>query len=398
MIGIFAMNKILSVHLGVEGYGEFNIIKKTATVLAYVMIGGMGIALPRYLSIYRVQNAVIKEKIFFTAALVVVLCLSLITTVVVTMFKQPIMNFIFNNTPKQDYFAPLLLYAFSSCISVYLFSFFRGKGNYVKSNLTQWAVQILLLAGCFFTFVSLAFVFYLWSFTVIAYSLHYLLKELASFKKEMSNVFKNIVKPVKQLLQYGLPRTVGDFLLFSFAAYPLIAINRKFGMAVAGLFSVAVAINTMIIPLFSFMGAILLQRTSESYAANNIKPLLRIINKIAWGYVTMAVAMAIIITCFSPFIICTFFDSNFLEASPICTVISWSLIPNAIYLLLRNPLDALSVFPHNTFNLLVCFVALAVGMHYADTVKSFCSVYLLSYVVMAIMSWISWTVCKKQLT
>jgi O-antigen/teichoic acid export membrane protein len=397
MGGVFAINKILSIRLGVEGFGEFNIIKRTATVLAYVMIGGMGIALPRYLSVYRVQNMVIKEKIFFTSTLLIVFCLSFAVAILAIIFKQSILKFIFGNIPQQDYFLPLLLYAFSLCISTCLFQFFRGKGNFVKSSLTQLLAQMLLLAGCFFTFVSLSFVFYLWSFSVITYSLYYLLLELASFKKEMQSIFKNIAEPVKQLLRYGLPRTVGDFLLFSFAAYPLIAINHRFDTTVAGLFSVAIAINTMITPLFSFMGTILLPRTSASYATNNIKPMLRIINKIALGYVLLALAMAIIITCFSPVIIRIFFDNNFLEASPMCIIISWALIPNAIYLLLRNPLDALSVFPHNTFNLLVSFVVLAVGMHYADTAKTFCGVYLLSYVVIAIMSCISWTVCKKRL-
>lgn len=392
----FAVNKIISVRLGLEGYGEFSIIKKTASVLGLVMICGMGIALPRYLSMHRIKKAALEEKTFFTASFIIVLCVSLTIALVVILFRQAAFSFIFDNMPKYEYLAPLLLYSFSICISTYLFSFFRGKGKYIQSNFAHIVVQGLMLAGCFFTFVNLIFVFYVWSFSIIAYSLYYLLNETWHFRKDLVNILKNITKPTKHLLQYSIPRTLGDFFLFSFAAYPLIIINGKAGLSETGLFSAAVTINTMITPLFSFVGTILLQRTSESYAANNIRPMVQIINKMLCGYIGIALVSAFIITFMSPFIIRLFFASDFLEAVPICMIISWSLVPNAVYLLLRNPLDALSVFPHNTLNLFLSFAVLAIGLHYTDTVEGFSYTYLLSYVLMALISFSSWLYVKNK--
>lgn len=56
MCSALGINKILSEILGVEGYGQYSIIKKSSAVLSFMMLGGMGITLPRFLSSYLAEN------------------------------------------------------------------------------------------------------------------------------------------------------------------------------------------------------------------------------------------------------------------------------------------------------------------------------------------------------
>jgi O-antigen/teichoic acid export membrane protein len=395
MASTFLVNKILSIKLGVEGYGEYSIIKKTATVLALVMIGGMGIALPRYLSIYRTKKDEANVNRFFIASVIVTVFFSAVVFLCIVLLQKPILSGMFNGDIKDYYLWPLLLYSFSICISTFVFSFYRGLGNVVMFNVAQIIVQTLLFFGCLFSFVSLTFVFYLWSVSVILYSLYYLMRKFIDIKKGYTRVVNGITGAVKQLLRYGASRMIGDFLLFSFAAFPLIMINHKVGIVAAGLFSAAVTINTMITPLFSFVGSVLLQYTSENLARENLKPMVHIINKLCLLYIAIAVVAAVIITCLTSAIILIFFDRTFLDAVPVCLIVVWAIIPNAFYLLLRNPLDALSVFPYNALNLLISFIVLAIGMYFASTIEEFGYSYLLSYIIMAILSMISWLHVKK---
>jgi O-antigen/teichoic acid export membrane protein len=395
MASTFLVNKFLSIKLGVDGYGEYSIIKKTASVLALVMIGGMGIALPRYLSICRIKKDKIEENKLFIASIIIIVLFSMIVFLCISLFQRPFLKFIFNGDIKYHYVLPLLLYSFALCISTYVFSFFRGKGNMLKFNTTQIIVQILLFAGCLFVFMGLTFAFYLWSISIIFFSLFYLVKEFTNIKKKYVKAIKKITISVKQLLRYGIPRMIGDFLLFSFAALPLIAINNKAGIVASGLFSSAVTINSMITPLFSFIGSILLQYTSENLAGENLKPMMIIINKLCLLYMSIAIVAVIMISCLTSFIIIIFYDHSFLDAAPICSIVAWAIIPNAFYLLLRNPLDAISIFPYNTLNLFISFIILVIGMYFASTIKEFSYSYLLSYIVLAILTLVSWLYVKK---
>lgn len=396
MLLIFSFNKILSIFLGVEGYGQYSIIRKSATVIGYMMIGGMGIALPRYLSIYRIKNDDAGEKTFFTASSILVIGLSVFLFLLLFIFRKPIIGFIFDNNVSQPYFIPLMLHAFALCITTYLFSFFRGKGNYVMFNAAQLIVQGLMLAGCLLVFKGVIFLFYLWSIALILYALYFLVKEWWKNRNYWGVIAPQLSNTLKQLARYGMTRMAGDFLLFSLAAFPVIMVNRQFNLMVTGLFSAAVTINTMITPLFSFVGMILLQRTSEGYASKNLRPMFTMIRRFAWIFMTFAVIAALIITFAAPWILSLFFDHNYIQSASLCAIISWSLLPKSIYYLLRNPIDALSVFPYNTINVGIGFVALIAGSLLVNTIHGFCFVYLFAHVLLALSTLLSWWYLKKQ--
>jgi O-antigen/teichoic acid export membrane protein len=364
--------------------------------MGYIMIGGMGIALPRYLSIYRVKKDTVGEKTFFTASSIVLLGLSIFLLILLFLFRQPITCFIFDNNVSDSYFIPLVLYAFALCITAYLFSFFRGNGNYIMFNMAQLIVQGIMLAGCLLVFKGVSFLFYVWSSALILYALYFLIREWWKNRNYWVFIKPGLSNALKQLMRYGMPRMAGDFLLFSFAAFPIIMVNRQFNLMTTGLFSAAIMINTMITPLFSFVGTILLQRTSESYASKNLRPMFSMIRNIMCLFIVFATIAALIITFAAPFILSIFFDHNYVNSSSLCAILSWSLLPQSIYFLLRNPIDALSVFPYNTVSVGIGFGTLVVGSLLVDTIHGFCFVYLLAHLLLALLTLLSWIHVKKQ--
>ena len=53
MLCAFAITKILSNRLSVDDFGQYNLIKRSVQVLSFVMLAGVGIALPRYIPLYQ---------------------------------------------------------------------------------------------------------------------------------------------------------------------------------------------------------------------------------------------------------------------------------------------------------------------------------------------------------
>ena len=47
LLSAFALNKVLSSRVDVDTFGEYNIIKRSATVISFIMLAGTGIAVPR---------------------------------------------------------------------------------------------------------------------------------------------------------------------------------------------------------------------------------------------------------------------------------------------------------------------------------------------------------------
>ena len=53
MLCAFVVTKLLSTRLSIEDFGQYNVIKRSVQVLSFVMLAGVGIALPRYIPLYR---------------------------------------------------------------------------------------------------------------------------------------------------------------------------------------------------------------------------------------------------------------------------------------------------------------------------------------------------------
>ncbi len=56
MLCSFAINKLLASRLSIDDFGQYNVIKRSVQVLSFLMLAGVGIALPRYIPLYRNSN------------------------------------------------------------------------------------------------------------------------------------------------------------------------------------------------------------------------------------------------------------------------------------------------------------------------------------------------------
>ncbi len=392
MLTFFVVNKILSNSLGVEGYGQYSIIKKNSAVIAMVMLGGMGIALPRFLAFYRAKNEVARANAILVGSFLIVLVLSLFIFILFIVFYRESEMIIIGVKQNNELFYATILYSFSICASSFLFSFYRGQGNFIKYNLSQIFIQILILLSCFFEQKHLFSLLIIWSISTLLFTFIALIKDARYiFSDFFNNVKKNQLRlSFKELVPYGFTRTIGDFVLFSFYAFPLIFSNSKYGIRDTAFFSVGIMISNMITPFFSFLGMVLLPYVSENIATENHFKIKKAVNNLLIVYTFISIFVCLFVFIYMDFLIKLLFNSDYLASAVMIKVIIWSVLPQALYLLLRNPLDAVSKIPFNTINLGISFLLMILMFYKSTSIIELSYSFLISNFILAILSVLSW--------
>lgn len=392
MFTFFVVNKILSNSLGVEGYGQYSLVKKNTAVISMIMLGGMGIALPRFVAYYKAKFQIDKVNIIVVSSLIIVLLISLITIVFAFVFYDTLSNIIIGVNEDLKLYCVTLLYSFSLCISAYMYSFFRGYGDFIKFNYAQILIQIIILISCFFVNKQLLNVLLVWSLLTIIFTFVIIYRNISIVIKDVyiNGTITTLKQSFIEILPFGSTRLFGDFVLFSFNALPLIFSNSLFGIKQTAFFSVGIMISNMITPLFGFLGMILLPYVSEHAANNNHSHLKTTVNKLMLLYITISIIMTTVISLLLNSFISFFFNADYLEAKGIANILIWIIVVQAIYLLLRNPLDAVSKFPLNTINLIVSFIFMVILFIYSNSMAQLSYSFLLANVLLALLSIISW--------
>jgi O-antigen/teichoic acid export membrane protein len=125
MVLALIVNKLLSNYLGVEGYGQYSIIKKSTSVLSFVMLGGMGIALPRYLSFHLGAHEVGKARAYVVGAVLMVAMIS-VAVLLVAVWQQPRWSTLMVGAKSPALYHAALVYAVSLTASSLLLAYYRG--------------------------------------------------------------------------------------------------------------------------------------------------------------------------------------------------------------------------------------------------------------------------------
>lgn len=195
----------------------------------------------------------------------------------------------------------------------------------------------------------------------------------------------------KELFIYSFPRLFGDFFLFAYSAFPAIYIGTTLGLEQTSYYSVGISLVTMVTPIYSFLGVVLLPTVSKMMVTHQVKEANRLVSKLALAYIVLALLFTGILYFGIDVFIHLFFADKYLVASNIGKVIVLSILPQSIYLLYRNPNDAVSVFPFNTIMLAVSFVILVAGFMYFHTLLQYAYVYLLIAIFQCCSSVLAWT-------
>jgi O-antigen/teichoic acid export membrane protein len=238
-------------------------------------------------------------------------------------------------------------------------------------------------------------VFVSWLIITAVLTAFFLIREM--YKLERKPVDCCTVKTeLRTIVKYSFGRLLADFFLFSLAAFPLIYISSKHGLQPTAYYSVGITFVTMVTPLYSFMGIILLPYVSEAIAKNELKKANQFVNKLALVYLFSSVAISAFIYIFINYFTSFFFSDNYLITTDLSRIMILAILPQAIYLLFRNPIDAISAIPYNTLILGISLLVMILAFTHSHTIYEYAWAYFLVSLFQGTLSWLTWLYLKRK--
>ena len=397
MLCSFVITKLLASRLSIDDFGQYNVIKRSVQVLSFVMLAGVGIALPRYIPIYRNSKPPRRIAPLLGAALIYIIGVSLVVFLVCMVFSSQMRDIIIGQSGNMGLLLVALAYAFALAMAQYAYAYYRGVGNFKWYNGAQLGVQLsIVLPLIFLPELTVKGVFVSWLMLTTLLVAFYIGRELWLFSRRNDTFASDtpLTSHLNTIIKYSSGRLLADFFLFSLSAFPLIYISNAQGLQSTAYYSVGITFVTMVTPLFSFMGIILLPYVSECIAKGEIKAANRLINRLTLLYLGASLLITLILYIFTSFLTYLLFAGSYVVATDLTRIMILAILPQAIYLLFRNPIDAIAVIPYNTIIIGVCLVVMVVSFAFSTTITQFAWAYLGVSVLQGLLSWLTWLTVK----
>lgn len=386
----FIINKMVAIYVGVSQFGVFNIAKRSATVLGFIVLLELGISVPRYFAMNKHIN---RERAYdyYQTGLLLMIIASGLAIILGIIFSNSISSLLFGSAKYSFLSLPMIIFAIGTCFTTFSFSAYRGAEYYYLYTVIQILIQIIDMIVIFiFRLDGVATILFFWGISNILLSIPFL--GLFSFLNQFPILkkIKSFKKRIKELLIYGLPRIFGDVIQFSYYLLPLVIVNREFGKNSSGIFSASTGILQSFLPFFSYIGIILLPTVSKALVDRSLGEVKKQLKVLMLLYFAVSIIAVLAGFIFAKPIMIILYSSKYIRDLTIAKVLLITLVPRSQFLLLRNPIDAISVKPYNTWNLAISVLLMAVIIILADNILVIAWSFVLSDSLLFILSLITW--------
>ena len=407
MLCSFAINKLLANRLSIDDFGQYNVIKRSVQVLSFVMLAGVGIALPRYIPLYRNSTPPRRIAPLLTASMIYITGVSLVVFLICILFSAHMQDVVIGQGGNMNLLLVALAYAFILALAQYVFAYYRGISHFKWFNGSQLAMQLaIILPLVLLPVLTVSNVFTSWLIITILLVTFLFIREVRNKWKEVREYLQPqnkslisrlspLTSHLKTIIRYSSGRLVADFFQFSLSAFPLIYISNTQGLQMTAYFSVGIFFVTMVTPIFSFMGIILLPYVSQSIVRHEMAAANRLVSRLALTYVGASLLFMGFFYLFTKFLTTLLFTSDYLVATDLTRIMILSILPQAVYMLYRNTIDAVSVIPYNAIILGICILAMIVSFSLSTTLTQFAWAYLGVSVLQGLLSWLTWRSVKN---
>ena len=392
----FLVNKIISITLGPIGYAEYSIFNKAAAVVSFIMAFSLGIAIPKFLATSHAKKNIQEEAVSFISSIKICAVSCISVTLLVFIFSTFFSELIFSHSDTL-YIRVLLIFSVGTAFSTVVISYYRGLDRFLVFSLLQIIISVISMLALFFAPKSVLKYFSIRGILLFFLSLVLFISILIKYRK-MRITFSNYLMNKDicgKIFHYSLPRVPGEFILFSLSAVPLIIVNKRFGsVGTAGIATALTLINS-VAPFFGIIGTMLLPYVSKSIAKGESTLVYKRIKSLLVIYIILSFFAILLINLFPKLLIFILFSPQYYQFIPEVRVLSFVLVFQSIYLLLRNPLDAISNFPFNTISLCISFFAMLLSLLFLPTVESITWAIVASYFILAFCTFLAWKCAKK---
>jgi O-antigen/teichoic acid export membrane protein len=371
----FLIFRIANQQLSEFGFSEYNVFRRTTSLLLPLLMIGLGVAIPRFISLEKNRNS-----LFLTG--IIWIFISSIILISILFFGVDFFSKLFFGSISYKLHIIsigflLMNFGFHSCIYGYL----RGKLNVYFSNFIQ-----LLNTG-----IIPLFVFFISSniLEIIVYNVLFLfcsclIFTLVLIKKHKIKLKINYFKEdSKILLNYGLPRVIGDFSLLAILSLPTyIILKIENNLLIAGDVAYGITLLNLAGAIFSPLSLVLLPEISTFLIEKNIKSIVKRFKIFIILSLSLTLIGYFVFYFLSEFVLLILLGKGYHNSiGSFSKIILMGSFGYVLYIVLRSFLDAIHVKATNSLNLLIvlCFNVLLVYVGIINQIQM--EYYLFTFVV-----------------
>lgn len=357
MSGVFTL-QLAGRTLGTVGFGEYSVARRAMNVITFPLLFGLGISIPRYVAFCDSDS-----KYKGRSPISYLLAGLLLSIPVVTLFGLLALSFpvsfsklFFGESTYAHFALPIVLISVGLYLQTLVYGYLRGLLAMRLANLFHLLTTgvipptaVLISNGS--AFRSLVFMGWGW----IAISILFGAKLFMEQRPEPLS-WLLLPRRARELFLYGIPRVPGEFALFGLFSVPTFLVSHKSGVEVAGFFSFGISLLSLVGAIFATLGILLLPYVSRLRAELKWRSIRVLVSRALLGAVVVVVSMVVVLQLALSMIVPLWMGGSFSESIAISRWLLWGAIPYAVYVVLRNPIDAVTTRPYNSVNLSIVFV------------------------------------------
>ena len=357
----FVIFRVANERMADIAFSEYTLSRRNISFLQPLLMIGLGVAVPRYVSIHP------KRDSFLPASLILMTIVSTLFLLVLTLGSRFFSNLFFGDFKYQNYILPLCILLIGYGFHAILYGYLRGKKEVYFSNLiqlvnigllpisvllyTQNVQQILLLNGLFLLVSCLIFGLYVF------------------IKRQIKLDIQSCWEDAKLMLNFGLPRILGDFALLAMLTFPTyIVLSLQKNVLTGGDVAYSITLLNLVGAAFGPLSLVLLPEIGGFLAEKRID----LIKKRFYVFVLSGIILTLI-----GYLTFYFFHEVILnlllgidhrqEIFEIAQIVLLGSFGYVLYIILRSFLDAIHVQAKNAANLIIVLIIYVLLIVYGNS-------------------------------
>ncbi|HBG05619.1 MAG: hypothetical protein A2075_12820 [Geobacteraceae bacterium GWC2_58_44] len=343
--------KLVTLFLGEHGFALYNIGRRTISVLYPLMMMGIGISLVRNIAMTSIEEHHKRHQILFNAV-IPILFVALFAIATVFFIPSVVATLLLGDGSLELLVLSIFIYVLGLSLCGLLQSFFRGRMQFVKTNLLGLFSGGLIPMSCILLFrTKIEHVYFAAGFTMISVFVVMYLSALDNAK--IRGLYDASV--LRTHLVYGLPRTPGDISFYMLLMVPSWWATHSYGLEVGGRVAFACTILNLFASAISPISFILLPKASAMFKNGKQAELKKLMIKLIMLSATVSVVGIIIIQLSIGTVIEFCLGKEYMGAVDLIRIVAIGTLPYSLFICLRSIVDAESTKPINS---IICMISL----------------------------------------
>lgn len=407
--------RLAATSLGGDGFGEYALARRAMSIVAFPLLLGLGTSLPRFATRYQPGSGSPGPASYALATLLIAAPVLAIAAATIACLPVPFAKLVFGDAR----FAWLSRPTLASIVGLYLhtiaFAFLIAQFRTVAASLLQLvnaaiapALAVVVAGGD----VARAL---LWLGAISAISaiiavlaasrgLRFLARVppvvldhcSVRYGEHWSGTTRGtrarqkrtaLVRPITDLLAFGIPRVPGELALFGLFAMPAFVVARRAGVEAAGLLSFGMSLIQLVGSVFAAGAVLLLPISGRMLAEGRSDRVARLVG-LSLG-ISLAASLALVVAMeatLGPFVRLVL-GPELAKGESSARWLLLGSVPYVAYIVLRGPLDSLSTRPHAAINLSIALTVESLWLAAGGSPEVGLPASLLVLGVLMVISW-----------